>query len=134
MIYTSYFANLKNVINPIAICGGSPDWYTGKQYKKLAPRWSFFKDYKDGKISDVGYTIFYNELVLSKLDPQIVLNELIALNDNNDTFTMICYEKPTDFCHRHIVADWLSSNLGITICETSKIKEIDDRFLYLDLL
>jgi hypothetical protein len=134
MIYTSYFANLKNVINPIAICGGSPDWYTGKQYKKLAPRWLFFKDYKDGKITSDEYVVLYNELVLSKLDPQIVLNELIALNDNNDTFTMICYEKPTDFCHRHIVADWLSSNLGITICETSKIKEIDDRFLYLDLL
>ena len=23
---------------------------------------------------------------------------------------LICYEKPTDFCHRHLVADWLNNN------------------------
>lgn len=123
MIYTSYFANLKNIINPIAICGKSPDWYKGKQYKKLAPRWSFLKDYKDGKITSDEYIVLYNELVLSKLDPQIVLNELIALNDNNENFTMICYEKPSDFCHRHIVAEWFKL-AGIEVSEQiiNKIK------------
>ena len=45
MIYTSYFDNLKNLprnIIPISICGQAPDWYTGRQYKKLAPKLSFF--------------------------------------------------------------------------------------------
>lgn len=23
---------------------------------------------------------------------------------------LICFEKPTDFCHRHLVADWLTKN------------------------
>lgn len=23
---------------------------------------------------------------------------------------LICYEKPSDFCHRHLVADWLNKN------------------------
>lgn len=23
---------------------------------------------------------------------------------------LICYEKPTDFCHRHLVAEWLTTN------------------------
>ena len=39
-IYTSYFANLKNLpdnVCPISICGKAPDWYKGLQYKKLAP-------------------------------------------------------------------------------------------------
>ena len=23
---------------------------------------------------------------------------------------LLCYEKPDDFCHRHLVADWLNKN------------------------
>lgn len=23
---------------------------------------------------------------------------------------LVCYEKPSDFCHRHLVAQWLSQN------------------------
>ena len=23
---------------------------------------------------------------------------------------LVCYEKPSDFCHRHLVADWLNKN------------------------
>ena len=25
----------------------------------------------------------------------------------SDDIALICYEKPSDFCHRHLVADWL---------------------------
>lgn len=41
MFYTSYFANLKKLpdnVVPISICGKAPDWYSGLQYKKLAPK------------------------------------------------------------------------------------------------
>ena len=44
-VYTSYFAKLKKLpdtIVPISICGKAPDWYTGLQYKKLAPKYGFF--------------------------------------------------------------------------------------------
>ena len=30
-----------------------------------------------------------------------------------------CYEKPSDFCHRHLVADWLNKN-GV------ECKELED--------
>lgn len=49
MIYTSYFAQLKNFPKdfvPISICGKAPDWYQGLQYKKLAPKWEFFQEWK----------------------------------------------------------------------------------------
>ena len=44
-MYTGYFAKLKvyeekNLI-PISICGKAPDWYTGMQYKELAPKYTF---------------------------------------------------------------------------------------------
>ena len=29
---------------------------------------------------------------------------------NVPRIALICYEKPTDFCHRHLVADWLNKN------------------------
>lgn len=44
MIYTSYFGVLKklpaNVI-PVSICVKAPAWYSGIQYKKLAPNMDF---------------------------------------------------------------------------------------------
>lgn len=49
MLYTTYFAKLKSLpenVVPIAICGKTPDWYTGLQYKKLAPKWGFFSEWK----------------------------------------------------------------------------------------
>lgn len=39
MLYTSYFAQLKNLSNdivPISICGKAPNWYDGLQYKKVS--------------------------------------------------------------------------------------------------
>lgn len=48
MIYTSYFAKLKSLpdnIVPISICGKAPNWYTGLQYKKLAPKYDFFMEW-----------------------------------------------------------------------------------------
>ena len=29
----------------------------------------------------------------------------------------MCWEKSGDFCHRHLVAEWVEENLGITIEE-----------------
>ena len=49
MIYTSYFAKLKSLpknVLPVSICGKAPAWYTGIQYKKLAPKYDFFIDWK----------------------------------------------------------------------------------------
>ena len=28
-------------------------------------------------------------------------------SDALDRLTLLCYEKPSDFCHRHLVANWL---------------------------
>lgn len=45
MLYTTYFAKLRTLppdITPVSICGKTPEWYTGAQYKKLAPKWDFF--------------------------------------------------------------------------------------------
>lgn len=117
MIYTSYFANLRKLpeaIVPIAICGKSPAWYNGIQYKKLAPKYEFFIEWKMTKDNDY-YIRCFNEQVLSRLEPETVIAELSALAKGRD-FALICYEKPDDFCHRHLVAEWLN-NAGYNVCE-----------------
>ena len=108
MIYTSYFAKLKSLpedVIPISICGKAPDWYKGLQYKKLAPKYDFFMKWKENHDNDY-YIKCFNEQVLDKLDPMRVYQELCSLAKSDD-IALICYEKPSDFCHRHLVADWL---------------------------
>lgn len=111
MIYTSYFAKLNKLppdVVPISICGKAPAWYNGLQYKKLAPKYSFFSEWK--KNGDNNYYIkHFNDEVLSTLSPQTVYNELLKLSGGKD-IALICYEKPADFCHRHLVAEWLTTN------------------------
>lgn len=120
MIYTSYFAKIKelekNGITPISICGKAPAWYKGLQYKKLAPKYDFFMKWKENHDNEY-YIKCFNEQVLSKLDPIRVYNELCALADSSK-IALICYEKPSDFCHRHLVADWLTER-GFDIEEWS---------------
>lgn len=111
MIYTSYFAKIKDLpqhIIPISIAGRAPEWYKGPQYKKLAPKYDFFIKWKE--TGDNNYYIkCFNEQVLDKLDAEQVVSELIDLHSGTDV-ALVCYEKPTDFCHRHLVADWLNEN------------------------
>ena len=114
MIYTSYFAKLKSLpdnIIPISICGKAPDWYKGLQYKKLAPKYGFFMKWKENHDNDY-YIKCFNEQVLDKLHPYTVLFEIKDLLDKNsiqsNDVCLICYEKPNDFCHRHLVADWFN--------------------------
>lgn len=135
---TSYYSNLKhidtNVYVPIAISGdeGKLVGFTGRAMRKLSP-YSFFIRWKarenqlqdwvsSFKITDEEYRelkqenqqnyiiSFYNQ-VLKKLNPNAVYEEL------GENAVMLCFEKPTDFCHRFLVAGWLELSLGIEIDE-----------------
>lgn len=118
-MYTGYFAKIKTYekagLIPIAICGGIPNWYKGLWYKKLAPKWSFFNEWKNGtehKGDNEYYIYHFNNEVLDKLSVLQVIEDLqkIANTKNTDKIILLCYEKPGDFCHRHLVADWLTKN------------------------
>ena len=126
MLYTSYFAKLRSLpdnIIPILICCKAPDWYEGLQYKKLAPKYDFFMEWKRNHDNDY-YIKCFNEQVLSPLSFTKTVNELQImlpndikekmttsfLADENYHIALICYEKPSDFSHRHLVADWFKQN------------------------
>lgn len=115
-MHTGYYAQLKSYLkcglHPVSISVKCPDWYNGSEYKKLAPKWEFFNEWKNGSHKgDNEYFIKnYKELVLDKLEPAQVMKELEELTGASlDKIIFLCYEKPEDFCHRHLVADWFNA-------------------------
>lgn len=135
MIYTTYFAQLRNLpdnVIPVSICGKAPNWFNGLQYKKLAPKYGFFMEWK--QTHDNSYYIeHFNAEVLAPLSALMVLTELQTMlpeelktvmqapfYSNSDWhIALVCYEKPQDFCHRHLVAKWLNEN-GFICTEWTK--------------
>ncbi|WP_156181066.1 DUF488 family protein, N3 subclade [Desulfovibrio sp. TomC] len=115
MITTSYFAREKNIPNPVCIAQVKPSWSKSKEYKKLAPPWNLVGRYKKGTVSTQQYTQEYSFFVLSRLNPVEVLNEIKSLF--GDDASLLCYEKPGDFCHRRIVAEWLEKGTGEVVPE-----------------
>lgn len=124
---TGYFAKLKTYTEtgfvPVSIAAKAPSWYKGLEYKKLAPKWEFFNEWKNGshKGDNDYYIQHFKDEVLAPLKPEDAIRELSELAGvEPHKIILICYEKPGDFCHRHLVADWLKeyrdisrdSNLG----------------------
>ncbi len=108
MIYTSYFAKIKDLPSDmvtISICGKAPDWYDGLQYKKLAPKYDFFMKWKQDHDNNA-YIKEFNEKVLYPLNAPEVYYELQNLAGIGKDIVLLCYETPCDFCHRHLVASW----------------------------
>lgn len=118
-MYTGYFAKLKEYkqagLIPISISGKAPEWYDGLEYKKLAPKWSFFSEWKYGshKGDNEYYISQFDTKVLKETSVENVLKDLADLSGGElDNVILLCYEKPDDFCHRHLVANWINEQKG----------------------
>lgn len=109
-MFTSYFSKSANSYYAVSIAGRAPTWYSGRQYKALAPKVDFFKKYKlDG--DEKYYTEQYQKRVLDQLDPSQVYKDL------GENAVLLCWEKSGKFCHRHLAARWLEKHIGIIIKE-----------------
>lgn len=86
-----------------------PSWFQGDSYPELLPHWSFLNEYKQTG-DKLTYTNAYYELVLNKLDPFKVWNDLAGQ-------TLLCWCRSGDFCHRRIIACWLEMRLGVFVPE-----------------
>lgn len=125
-IYTTYFAKLKKLpshIVPIPISNSIPgisrenttySSLSANKYKKLVPPWYVVKAYQENKDKEQ-YTEDYKRLVLSQLTPDDVVKYFKNIAGYNDV-ALVCYEKSGEFCHRHIVAEWLT-NAGYDVVE-----------------
>lgn len=116
-IYTTYFSRLKDLVDgivPISIAIKAPAGYDILTYRALAPTWAILKAYKDSK--DKGaYIEEYTEQILSKLTVEQVVDELAFLSNGQDV-ALVCWEKPSEFCHRQLISEWFN-NYGIEVEE-----------------
>ena len=118
MFYTSYFAKLKKIpdnIIPISICAKTPSWFSGKEYKALAPSYNILMDYKKDGDKEL-YVNRFNNGILKELNQDTVVNDLLGIAGENKDICLMCYEKSEDFCHRHLIAEWLAK-AGYECCE-----------------
>lgn len=116
-VYTSNYARHGENPLAIAISRKTPDWYTGEHLEALAPTWDMVINYRSGKIDEAQYAKEYL-LKLKKrgIDP----NWITTLPEGT---LLLCYEKPTDFCHRHLLSMWVESKTGVVIPEWKNEKE-----------
>ena len=121
MIYTGYYAKLKKYekagLITIAVSGAIPKFYTDRyKYSDFAPRYSFFKAWKDKEISDSEYLKMYEDY-LNTLDKEEIEFDFKEYNTKEHNCILLCYEKTGDFCHRYTLADWLNKIFGYEVEE-----------------
>lgn len=107
---TSYFSKSAKNENAVSIAAKAPNWYTGREYKILAPKYWFFKKYKEDG-DEKFYTEQYQKEVLNSLDPKQIYEEL------GENAVLLCWEKTGKFCHRHLISKWFKEKLGIEVSE-----------------
>lgn len=112
-IYTGYYGNLKAYagLKSIGISIGTPRWLPRmEKYPLLFPkRWML-------PLEREPYTEAYRTHILMGLNPRAVLSDLERLSGGADV-VLLCYEKPGDFCHRQLVAEWLRAKTGLEVGE-----------------
>lgn len=122
-IYTSYFAKLNKIkdkgYHPISIARFTPNGVLVDEFKSAAPSLNLLDKIKSGLITNDEYENIYRKEIDFRLDMNNVLeafNKISSMNDGKD-IVLLCYEKPNDFCHRHIFAKIFNEKTGIKIKE-----------------
>ena len=115
-IYTSYFAKAailrKAGIVPIGVALWPPRFFRGISMKQVAPR----RYMLDDRLTDEEYIRMYRNAVLRLVDARSFIQDLERASRGMDV-ALCCFEKPGDFCHRHILAKWLNEQTGIEVSE-----------------
>lgn len=123
MIYTSYFAFIPKLpadMLKISISLFTPKWAEIDGYfRSLNPTEQLLKEAKSRAISSDELFQRYREEILSRLSFTEVYEKLIEILNKSDKhhLALLCYEKPSDPCHRRIVAEWLEKGNNIFISE-----------------
>lgn len=124
-IYTSYFGNSKKLADAnvaiINIARFRPRFVNCVSLLEVAPTAYMVK----GDITREQYITLYEAQILKKLNVGEFLNKVTTLSGGRDV-ALCCYEKPNDFCHRHLLSKWIKEKSGYEITEfgiTPKVEE-----------
>lgn len=121
-IYTGYYANIRKYLQGgcalIGISIGTPKWLGDPSIitfrRSLAPL-PFMLGIED----EEEYTRKFREAVLAKRSYREEVDEIarIATSQGKRKAVLLCYEKPPKFCHRSLVAEWISSHGEYAVTE-----------------
>ena len=81
----------------------------------LAPSVKLLMEYNEGLVTPEKFTKMFHKETLDKLNPVEIYTRITDYY--SDKVTLLCFEKRFEFCHRHIVAKWLSEANGVQITE-----------------
>ena len=112
--------------NLISISGdrGKSVGFDGKAIPQLAPKRKFWTIWHDniGKISDEANTRYYIQEYYRQVLSKVNIEEL--LRGEKDPI-LLCYEKGQDFCHRHILAEYIEMLYGIKVRDIKVDKNLN---------
>ena len=139
--YTSYYGNYRNIPKNYMCIGISlycPENLINSGHENfmfvegniLAPDKCLLDDIKSGKETEDGYKKRYVECLLSRFGEGMrypTFESFIRSLEENyelryDAIVFMCYEKPEDFCHRHIVRNLMNKIFHIP-CEEYMIEK-----------
>ena len=90
------------------------------QLIKLAPTAELLQKHKSNSITNEEYTsVYHNQLLKLENDGYITkfVKALSTLQEFKGDVVLLCYEKKGDFCHRHLLAEYLNNNHNTNIRE-----------------
>ena len=113
LLYTSYFARLRRIdltkFYDFSICASPPKFYCGLNFIMLTPSRELVMAYKyQTGMSEEQYEQEYRRSTLGHLCQGEIIDRIFNVIPPKKTPVMLCYEKVGDFCHRHILARWLT--------------------------
>jgi hypothetical protein len=139
--YTSYYANMKNIPANYLCVGISrvcPEWLIDNEPPNflfvrgniLAPSSELLSDMKSGKITEDEYTERYKEQIHKTFSNNHFFTDFDGwiesmeeqFEDKYEAIVFLCYEKPSDFCHRHILREMFNYEYHVR-CDELKTKE-----------
>lgn len=109
MIYTSYYSG-RQIGKSISISLRPPKECSFDSLPLFAPSEDLLKFWKASKKDDAAQQK-YSEIFRQEMDAKKSLIDLWINKLNSSHLTLNCDEKPEDFCHRHILKDYLPSEL-----------------------
>lgn len=114
-IFTGNYEECK-VGNLISISGdrGRSVGFIGKAIPQLAPKREFWNIWHNniGKIPDEENTQYYIQQYYKQVLSKVNIEELIKGEENP---ILLCFEKGQQFCHRHILAEYIEMKYKIKV-------------------
>lgn len=112
-IFTSYYKYIEmnpHGLVPVQISTSAPKWfpYYLEKLPELYPGWDIVTLYKKGELTEEMYKKkYFDKLSLLRKEEILEKLKVFSIENGNRDIVLLCYERPEDFCHRHIVAEWL---------------------------